>query len=372
MSRPCGFRLFAAILVCSCAALRASATCAHAERGIVGSTQYIELIGADSTSSAAIGDAAAMWNSCSQTSSGGIPTVFAGSTPPGAYSAYTVHYHEGLSPIKDVCGHVSANTIDLYQRTLRSGTNVVMDCGPFGYAQNIAHEVGHIFGLGDDFDPGCQGEIMGQVGQSRSVQVDECSMADEMNSTYSDTHDGCLSPQDCHQSPLLLNLGSGPYRLTDLAHGVHFDIDGTGDLESVSWTAGGTEQAFLWLDRNGNGGVDGGTELFGDLTAANGFEALKPFDLAENGGNGDGILDARDAIWLRLSLWVDLNHDGLSQPAEIFSLAEKGVVALGLDYRPSWRVDKHGNLFRYVALLALERNGQTQVRPYYDMYLVKR
>jgi hypothetical protein len=197
-------------------------------------------------------------------------------------------------------------------------------------------------------------------------------MADGLNKTYSDSHDGCWSFQDCHQSPLLLNLGPGPYKLTDLSGGVYFDIDGSGLLERVSWTADGTEQGFLWLDHNENDAVDGGSELFGDLEAANGFEALKLYDLPDHGGNGDGVLDVHDAVWSQLRLWIDYNHDGMSQAGEIFSLAEKGVVALGLDYRASGRIDANGNLFRYEALVAIQQHGRITIRPYYDVYLLKR
>jgi hypothetical protein len=93
--------------------------------------------------------------------------------------------------------------------------------------------------------------------------------------------------------------------------------------------------------------------------------------LPSNGGNGDGILDARDAIWPSLRLWIDYNHDGISQPWEIFTLQDKGIVAIGLDYVASNKKDAYGNLFRYGSLLAIERDGAVRLRRFYDVYLVK-
>ena len=134
---------------------------------------------------------------------------------------------------------------------------------------------------------------------------------------------------------------------------MRFDIDADGLLEQVSWTRPGARDAFLFLDRNGNGIVDGGWELFGDRTSQppsatpNGYAALAVLDGAPAEGNGDGIVSAADHAFPWLRLWVDGNHDGASQPHELLSLAQEGIESIDLDYVLSERRDRHGNRFRY-------------------------
>lgn len=137
-----------------------------------------------------------------------------------------------------------------------------------------------------------------------------------------------------------------------------FDIAGDGHPVKIAWTAANSGNAFLALDLNHNGKIDNGQELFGNFTPQrksanpNGYLALAEYDRPENGGNGDGIIDSRDAAFSKLLLWIDEDHDGISQPNELHTLPELGVYSLSLHYRDDRSLfDQYGNWLHYQGTL---------------------
>jgi hypothetical protein len=180
---------------------------------------------------------------------------------------------------------------------------------------------------------------------------------------------------ECVGSPIIVDPTGQGFHLTSLAGGVHFAL-APGTPMQVSWTDNAYNNAFLALDRNGNGTIDNGAELFGNYTPQpiplagehrNGYAALAVFDDPANGGNGNGKIDPGDAVYFSLRLWVDKNHDGISEPDELIPLATAGVFAIDLNYIELVRFDKFGNLFHYRANLE-DAAGHSDPRCY-DVYL---
>ncbi|HKI02115.1 MAG TPA: hypothetical protein VKK31_09050 [Thermoanaerobaculia bacterium] len=175
--------------------------------------------------------------------------------------------------------------------------------------------------------------------------------------------------------PILLDLERDGFHLSGPDLPVDFDIDADGSLDSIAWTRSGDDDAFLCLDRNGNGVIDNGAELFGYATrllsgnrAKVGYRALAELDERQLGGNRDGKVDAADPLFHSLCAWVDTNRDGISQPIEIHGLAEVGVVSLEYAYRTTRIVDSFGNWFRYVSSSRMRTpSGAVHTWPTFDV-----
>ncbi|MEM7585433.1 MAG: hypothetical protein AAF560_18735 [Acidobacteriota bacterium] len=232
-------------------------------------------------------------------------------------------------------------------------------------ARTYAHEIGHLFGLRNSTET-CFGRIMG-VPQTTSdlteVTTADCEAAADVTEEEApgspsgdDANVGNQCVEECgptNTTPIVISLIDDRYELTSILGGVFFDLDADGSVDRTAWTAGGADDAFLVLDRNANGLIDDGSELFGDVTPQppveepNGFLALAVFDTQPRGGDRDGYITANDEAYDRLRLWLDEDHDGINDPGELFTLPEAGIWFIDLSYGESRKVDDYGNEFRF-------------------------
>lgn len=159
-------------------------------------------------------------------------------------------------------------------------------------------------------------------------------------------------------TPIVIDVLGNGFNLTNAQNGVLFDIVNNDVPVQVAWTSAGSDDAWLALDRNGNGTIDSGRELFGSASpqpylqqgeTKHGFRALANFDRVDRGGNGDGKINHYDAVFVDLRLWQDVNHNGISEPSELHGLSDLGLRSIDLDYQEKLRFDEHGNWFRFPA-----------------------
>lgn len=146
-----------------------------------------------------------------------------------------------------------------------------------------------------------------------------------------------IAAQSVQQSdPVTLDLDGDGIELTAYDDGAVFDITGSGEAVNTAFVTGG--DAFLAIDRNGNGSIDSGKELFGDQNgAANGYEELRKLD-----SNGDGVIDARDHDFDTLLLFKD-DGDGQSRTDELQTLSAAGITSISLQYENTHKTASGGN-----------------------------
>jgi len=174
----------------------------------------------------------------------------------------------------------------------------------------------------------------------------------------------CPGGEGC--SPIIIDIRGIGIHLSAWSDGVFFDIDSDCIPNFISWTDRRAARSghFLWLDRDGDGAVAGGDELFGDSTdqpdssSRNGFEALRVFDRASNGGNEDGILSSSDSVFSALRLWHDFRpRNGRADRGEVRLLSDL-VDWISLEYTDLRLIDEHGNILRWHGTAGL-RDGRT-------------
>ena len=182
--------------------------------------------------------------------------------------------------------------------------------------------------------------------------VDYCSFQWGCGFGFTDGGANCC----CLPTPILIDVAGDGFSLSNAYDGVQFDMGGDGHPEPIAWTIAGTDDAWLVVDRNGNGLIDSAREMFGNFTeqphattSRNGFVALAEFDRADQGGNNDGEITSKDSVFANLRLWQDVNHDGISQGNELKTLLSLDVATLDLKYTESKKADNNGNQFSFRA-----------------------
>ena len=146
--------------------------------------------------------------------------------------------------------------------------------------------------------------------------------------------------------------GDGVIKTLGTDAGIHFDHDGNGFKELSGWVAPG--DGVLMLDRDADGSLDNGSELFGNFTplangmlAVNGFQALAQFD-----SNGDGKIDASDPIWSQLKVWQhdpEATDSGDPDSSGIFTTLDAlGIQSINTGYANATFVDANGNAHKQI------------------------
>lgn len=181
------------------------------------------------------------------------------------------------------------------------------------------------------------------------VQASQFSVQLEFEFEYIEVTQAKVQESD----PIILDLDGDGFELTSHANGARFDIEGAGRQVSTAFVTGG--DAFLAIDRNGNGVIDSGKELFGDQNgASNGYEELRKLD-----SNHDGRINAADESFDALRLFRD-NGNGRTEEGELVSLAEAGVSEINLAYEDVNRVAAGGNRMAQLGMFTYDdgRRGQ--------------
>ena len=168
-------------------------------------------------------------------------------------------------------------------------------------------------------------------------------------------------------TPLVLSFDAAPVRFEASAGAPAFDFAATGtcatDWPSAPWLA---------LDRDLNGQIDSGRELFGSGTrlasgrrAAHGFEALAELD-----ADGDGRVTPADPRFAELVLWSDHDSDRAGDLAELVPATANGLVAIHLDYQRRGECDDRGNCgYERAAFEYRDVTGQPRIGEIVDVYL---
>lgn len=160
-------------------------------------------------------------------------------------------------------------------------------------------------------------------------------------------------------SPIVIDLdGNGLHTVSLDTSQVQFDTTGDGIQERTGWIESG--DAFLAIDRNGNGCIDDVNEMFGGMSRGVGFAELAALDQ-----NEDRMISAGEADAAGLLLWQDVNSNGKTEDGELRSASAR-ITSIALDYQ-SVDLSDNGNLIGELSE-ALSNTGPLAVGDIYFRY----
>ena len=187
-----------------------------------------------------------------------------------------------------------------------------------------------------------KGLTTAQISALTSAQV--CAMTTEQVAALPTAQAALISTK----TPIVLDLNHDGISTLNITAGVQFDLGADGTTEHTGWVS--SSDGLLVMDRNRDGSINDGSELFGSSTtladgskAPDGYVALAELDV-----NHDGIISAADAGFADLQVWVDANSDGVSTGVELKSMASLGIASLSLTTQRTAIVD-HGNTLGLVS-----------------------
>ncbi len=219
--------------------------------------------------------------------------------------------------------------VDVY---IKIGVNIAVD----GQAMLIDHyrdmlgqiieayRVSGLYGKGQDVEDFIgEGKTLNSSEINSSLQKLEKTLD---NDNYFEEAGRTTRPVD----PLVLDISGEGLKTAELEQGTYFDLNNDGFRERTGWITDGS--ALLALDKNNDGTINNGNELFVDgATLQNGSVATSAFQvLAQYDSNNDGIIDTNDDIFERLIVWTDYNSNGLCETYEMYSMDDMGIISIAI------------------------------------------
>nr|WP_282553362.1 hypothetical protein [Providencia sneebia] len=166
---------------------------------------------------------------------------------------------------------------------------------------------------------------------------------------------------DDYKTPLVIDLnGNGVQTLAD-SFGVSFDFDGKGTQSQTGWVH--PDDGLLVWDKNKDGLINHGEELFGDNSVLNNHTKAKDgfSALAELDSNSDNAIDKIDSLWSELKVWQDKNSDGISQVHELNTLDNLGIQSIELKKKETNYFDDNGNFHKLMTKVNWSNGTQTDM-----------